>query len=88
MLPSNKTRASSAATSKRVGLARALSKLGFCSRSQAFDLIREGKVTLNGARPTSPSTPVRLGVDRIQVEGHRIAAAEKLYLRSTSLAEW
>jgi 23S rRNA pseudouridine2605 synthase len=80
MLPSNKTRASSAGTSKRVGLARALSKLGFCSRSQAFDLIREGKVTLNGARPTNPSTPVRLGVDRIQVEGHRIAAAEKLYL--------
>jgi 23S rRNA pseudouridine2605 synthase len=80
MLPSSKTRPSCAATSKRVGLARALSKLGFCSRSQAFNLIREGKVTLNGARPTNPSTPVRLGVDRIQVEGHRIAAAEKLYL--------
>jgi 23S rRNA pseudouridine2605 synthase len=80
MLPSNKTCPSSAATSKRVGLARALSKLGFCSRSQAFALIREGQVTLNGARPTNPSTPVRLGVDRIQVEGHRIAAAEKLYL--------
>ncbi len=43
-------------------------------------LIREGKVTLNGARPTNPSTPVRLGIDRIQVEGRRIAAAEKLYL--------
>jgi 23S rRNA pseudouridine2605 synthase len=80
MLPSNKTRPSSATTSKRVGLARALSKLGFCSRSQAFGLIREGQVTLNGARPTNPSTPVRLGVDRIQVEGHRIAAAEKRYL--------
>ena len=79
MLPSNKTRPSSAATSKRVGLARALSKLGFCSRSQAFDLIREGKVTLNGARPTNPSTPVRLGVDRIQVEDHHIVAVEKLY---------
>ena len=61
-------------------MARALSKLGFCSRSQAFDLIRQGKVTLNGARPTNPSTPVRLGVDRIQVEDHRVAAAEKVYL--------
>jgi 23S rRNA pseudouridine2605 synthase len=80
MLPSNKTRPSSAVTLKRVGLARALSKLGFCSRSQAFDLIRQGKVTLNGARPTNPSTAVRLGVDRIQVEGHRVATAEKLYL--------
>jgi 23S rRNA pseudouridine2605 synthase len=77
--PANKRRPSSTAISKRVGLARALSKLGFCSRSQAFDLIRLGKVTLNGARPTNPSTPVRLGVDRIQVEGHR-PAAEKLYL--------
>ena len=80
MRPANKTRPSATAIPKRVGLARALSKLGFCSRSQAFDLIRLGKVTLNGARPTNPSTPVRLGVDRIQVEGHRIAAAEKLYL--------
>ncbi|HEY1471728.1 MAG TPA: pseudouridine synthase [Candidatus Acidoferrum sp.] len=81
MHPPNKTRRPFDATKeKRVGLARALSKLGFCSRSQAFELIRQGKVTLNGARPANPSTPVRLGVDRIQVEGHRIAAAEKLYL--------
>ena len=80
MRRSNKTHPSSAAPNKKVGLARALSKLGFCSRSQAFDLIRQGKVTLNGAHPTNPSTPVRLGVDRIQVEGQRIAAAEKLYL--------
>jgi 23S rRNA pseudouridine2605 synthase len=78
--PPNRTRPSSTAASKRVGLARALSKLGFCSRSRAFDLIRQGKVTLNGAHPTNPATPVRLGVDRIQVEGHRVAAAEKLYL--------
>lgn len=81
MRPPNKTRSSfDAAKGKKVGLARAISKLGFCSRSQAFELIRQGKVTLNGARPTNPSIPVRLGVDRIQIEGHRIAAAEKLYL--------
>jgi 23S rRNA pseudouridine2605 synthase len=77
---SSKTHPSSPSAKKRVGLARALSKLGFCSRSQAFELIRQGKVTLNGTRPTNPSTPVRLNVDRIQVEGQRIAAAEKLYL--------
>ncbi len=80
MRRSNKTHSSSAAPNKKVGLARALSKLGFCSRSQAFALIRQGKVTLNNTRPTNPSTPVHLGVDRIQVEGRRIAAAEKLYL--------
>jgi 23S rRNA pseudouridine2605 synthase len=65
---------------KKVGLARALSKLGFCSRSQAFNLIRKGKVTLNGTYPTNPSAPVLLGIDRIQVEGRHVAAAEKLYL--------
>jgi 23S rRNA pseudouridine2605 synthase len=77
--PANKKPAT-ANPGKKVGLARALSKLGFCSRSQAFALIREGKVTLNGTRPKNPSTPVRLGIDRIQVEGLRISAAEKLYL--------
>ena len=65
---------------RNVGLARALSKLGFCSRSQAFALIREGKVTLNGAHPSNPSTPVRVGVDRIEVQGNFISAAQKFYL--------
>lgn len=81
MRPPNKKRPSpNAITEKKFGLARALSKLGFCSRSQACALIREGRVTLNGARPTNPSVPVRLGVDRIQVQGHPIARAEKVYL--------
>lgn len=65
---------------KHVGLARALSKLGFCSRSQAFDLIREGKVRLNGSIVHNPSSPVRLGADRIDVEGQRLAPAQKIYL--------
>ena len=65
---------------KTVGLARALSKLGHCSRSQAFALIREGKVRLNGARPRDPETPVRMGVDRIEIEGSEVRAAEKIYL--------
>lgn len=57
-----------------------MSKLGFCSRSQAFELIREGKVRLNGTIPRNPSTAVRLGVDRIEVAGQKIGAAEKIYL--------
>jgi len=64
---------------KKVGLARALSKLGYCSRSEAFELIRDGKVRLNGATPHNPETPVRLGVDRIEVEGKPILPAEKTY---------
>jgi 23S rRNA pseudouridine2605 synthase len=63
---------------KHVGLARALSKLGRCSRSQAFDLIRDGKVRLNGAITRNPESPVRLGTDRIHVDGKLLAAAEKI----------
>ena len=65
---------------KNVGLARALSKLGFCSRAQAVLLIRAGRVQLNGATPRNPETPVRLEKARITVDGRSIAASEKLYL--------
>ena len=66
--------------SRKIGLARALSKLGYCSRQQAFELIRQGKVRLNGNTPKNPETPVRLGTDRIEVEGRAIKPAEKIYL--------
>ena len=64
---------------RRVGLARALSKLGYCSRSAAVQLIRAGRVRLNGATPKNPETPVRLGLDHIEVSGTKIGAAKKLY---------
>jgi 23S rRNA pseudouridine2605 synthase len=66
--------------SRKVGLARALSKLGYCSRQQAVELIRRGKVRLNGSTPNNPETPVRLGTDRIEVQGQRLKAAENIYL--------
>jgi 23S rRNA pseudouridine2605 synthase len=67
-------------STRKIGLARALSKLGYCSRQQAFELIRQGKVRLNGATPKNPETPVRLGVDRIEVQGRALNPAEKIYL--------
>lgn len=66
--------------SRRVGLARALSKLGFCSRSQAAKLIRAGRVRLNGAPRKDPETPVRLEQDRIEVDGSAVAAERRIYL--------
>jgi 23S rRNA pseudouridine2605 synthase len=67
--------------SSRVGLARALSKLGFCSRSRAFEIIRGGGVRLNGSIVRNPESPVRLGKDRIEVDGgRRIEAAAAIYL--------
>ena len=65
---------------RHVGLARALSKLGYCSRGQAGELIRAGRVTLNGRVRRDPETPVRLASDRIEVEGRRVTAARPVYL--------
>jgi len=65
---------------KKVGLARALSKLGYCSRTQAMALIRLGKVRLNGTTPRNPETPVRLGIDRVEIAGRPLCAAEKVYV--------
>lgn len=66
--------------SRRTGLARALSKLGYCSRSQAFALIRAGRVTLNGALCRNPEAPVTLHLDRILVDGQPPAVSTPLYL--------
>jgi 23S rRNA pseudouridine2605 synthase len=65
---------------RNVGLARALSKLGYCSRSQAAELIRAGRVRLNGTARKNPETPVRLQRDRIEVDGHAVNSASKIYL--------
>ena len=65
---------------RKIGLARALSKLGYCSRQQAAKLIKEGKVGLNGRSPRNPETPVHLGTDRIEVHGLTVKAAERIYL--------
>jgi 23S rRNA pseudouridine2605 synthase len=65
---------------RKVGLARALSKLGYCSRSKACELIRAGRVRMNGATQRDVETPVRLGKDRIEVNGNAVAEPEKVYL--------
>ena len=66
--------------SRRVGLARALSKLGYCSRSQGFGLIRSGRVRLNGTIVRNPEAPVHLEHDRIEVDQTSVPSAEKIYL--------
>ena len=66
--------------SRQVGLARALSKLGYCSRSQAAKLICAGRVRLNGATRRDPETPVHLERDRIEVDRDAVAAESRIYL--------
>lgn len=70
----------SVASARRVGLARAISKLGITSRSQAAQWIADGRVRLNGALTRNPEAPVRLGIDRIEVDGHAVKPSEKIYL--------
>jgi 23S rRNA pseudouridine2605 synthase len=57
-----------------------LSKLGYCSRSQAFELIRSGEVQLNGTIRRDPESPVDLSKDQIRVNGSLITAKSKIYL--------
>jgi 23S rRNA pseudouridine2605 synthase len=70
----------SAIAGRKIGLARALSKLGFCSRSKAGELIRAGRVSLNGVPRRNPETPAHIGWDRIEVDGRAIEVAAKVYL--------
>ncbi|PYU74100.1 MAG: pseudouridine synthase [Acidobacteria bacterium] len=65
---------------KKVGLSRALSKLGYCSRSRAEVLIAAGRVKLNGTLRHNPESPVHLGKDRIEIDGQPIASSSKIYL--------
>src|SRR6267143_175748 len=65
---------------KKVGLARALSKLGYCSRSSAAELIVAGRVKWNGAVRRDPETPVHIGKDRIEIDGQPLANSFKIYL--------
>src|SRR5437588_10412965 len=65
---------------KKVGLSRALSKLGYCSRSRAEVLIAAGRVKLNGTLRHNPESPVHLGKDRIEIDGQPVARSSKIYL--------
>jgi 23S rRNA pseudouridine2605 synthase len=66
-------------SSRQIGLARALSKLGYCSRSKAFALIHAGQVQVNRTIRRNPESPVHLDKDQILVNGQTIHAETKLY---------
>ena len=60
------------------GVARVISKRGFCSRSVAENLVREGRVSLRGKIVRDPDTPAYEN-DEITVDGNLIEAAQKFY---------
>jgi 23S rRNA pseudouridine2605 synthase len=67
-------------STRKIGLARALSKLGYCSRSRAAELIRAGHVSVNGSVRRDPETPVRMQQDHIAVDGAAVERHQSVYL--------
>lgn len=65
---------------RRVGLARALSKLGYCSRASAAALAQAGRVHVNGVTRRDPEFPIYIGKDRIEVQGQSVLPAPPVYL--------
>lgn len=63
-----------------VSLARALSKLGLCSRSQAEEAVRAGRVTVNGVVRREPTLRVDMDRDRLALDGRAATAARRVYL--------
>ena len=77
-MPSGPTRPKPA--SRRIGVARVLSKAGYCSRSEAEGLVAAGRVAINGRVVRDAEHPVASGRDRVSVDGQPLAAAERVYL--------
>ncbi|MFY2762506.1 pseudouridine synthase [Arenimonas sp. MALMAid1274] len=69
-----------APSTPRHGVARALSKRGVCSRTQAAEWVREGRVAVNGRTVRDPEHPVRPGSDRLALDGRDLAEARRVYL--------
>jgi 23S rRNA pseudouridine2605 synthase len=63
-----------------VSLPRALSKLGFCSRTQAEALITEGRVRVDGRAIRNVAARVDPGRARITVDDQPVVAERKVYL--------
>ena len=67
-------------SSDTLSIARALSRLGFCSRSQAEALVAAGRVSANGRIVKDLSRRVDLQADKLAVDGKAVVATQKVYL--------
>lgn len=69
-----------ARTEPRHGLARVLSKRGVCSRSQAEQWIRAGRVAVDGRVIRDPEHPTAPGQGAITVDGQPVGEAARVYV--------
>lgn len=63
-----------------VSVARALSKLGWCSRAEAQALVSAGRVAVDGRIVRDPSFRVDMRRARIAVDGEWVHARQRVYL--------
>lgn len=63
-----------------VSVARALSKLGYCSRSAGERLVETGRVRVNGAVVRETSFRVVPEIDRIEVDGAAVRKSTRVYI--------
>jgi 23S rRNA pseudouridine2605 synthase len=68
------------APAQTTGLARTLSKLGFCSRRQAWEWIRDGRVRVGETVVRDPERRTDWARERIEVDGQLVGAAARVYL--------
>ena len=64
----------------RHGLARALSKHGLCSRREAAEWIKAGRVAVDGRAVRDPEFPVVRGRQQLSVDGGPIEDVARVYL--------
>lgn len=65
---------------RRIGVARALSKRGLGSRTEAAQWVAQGRVRVNGRVVRDAEHPVREGVDRIELDGRGEAAVARMVI--------
>ncbi|AYC99738.1 pseudouridine synthase [Neorhizobium sp. NCHU2750] len=78
--PASSRKPAPSSSAKRVTLPRALSKLGFCSRTQGEELIRAGHVSVDGRTVTDIEAWIDLDAASIAVDGKVVTAEAPVYL--------
>lgn len=80
MRPSRPSQRLPVSSTPRHGLARVLSKLGVCSRSQAEKAVREGRVSVDGKLVLDPERPTDPERQRILLDNEPVASAVRVYI--------
>jgi 23S rRNA pseudouridine2605 synthase len=66
-------------TNSHPALSKYIAQAGYCSRRQAAELIKSGKVSINGIKTIIPFTPIK-PEDIVIVEKNEISPVKKIYI--------